>query len=294
MGRGDLIINRVLSGSRLFDQIKALVIDRKRSGQYEATAMKTFPSTATTAAPLALTLLVACGGHTSGQDAGLSAIEDGGGIPQDAMRSDAPGFLLDPFDDWEDGDRDIIPAGGRFGHWYNYDDQTVGTSLVAVVSLDLTTERHKIFQTVSTMALRVQANGYDKWGSGFGADVAAGKPYDVSAYTGLVLWAKNLSPNPSVVRVVISDVNTDPKGGICDMSPSAPAETACFDSYGRNLELTSDWQMYLMPFWTLKQGGFGLTSPTGFDTRQIIGISFANNFGATYDYYIDDIAFYRE
>src|SRR6185369_4158740 len=51
--------------------------------------------------------------------------------------ADAPadrGFTIDMFDDFEDGNLDITVAGGRYGHWYNYDDMTEGTNAIASVT----------------------------------------------------------------------------------------------------------------------------------------------------------------
>jgi hypothetical protein len=237
-------------------------------------------------------LLLACG-HAGPQDAPLVDTSDASTLDV-APPVEASMFSADMFDDWEDGNRDVLAAGGRFGHWYNYDDATPGTNVIAVVALDPGSERHSTYRSVSKMALRVSSSGYEKWGSGFSADAAAGAPYDVSAYSGLVLWAKNLSPTPSAIRVVILDVNSDPRGGICDKNPDAPAERACYDAFGQNLDLTGEWQMYLLPFWALKQGGYGLKVPSGLDAHHIYNVAFANNAGVVYEYYLDDIGFYRE
>jgi hypothetical protein len=218
---------------------------------------------------------------------------DDGLTPGDAA-ADGNTFTVDWFENWEDGDREIIPAGGRFGQWFNYDDQTEGKNSIAVVGLDPLAEVHTTFLTTSKMALRVQATGYNNWGSGYSADLAAAKPYDLSAYDGIVLWAKNLSPVAGSIRVSISDASSDPRGGVCDMSVGAPVDTACYDPFGQVIDLVGDWQMYRLPFWALQQGGWGRPEPTGLDTRHVYTITIADNAGVTYDYYLDDIGFYRE
>ena len=47
------------------------------------------------------------------------------------------------------------------------------------------------------MTLRVQASGYTIWGSGFSSIVSGGNPYDVSAYTGVSLWARSRTATPA-------------------------------------------------------------------------------------------------
>jgi hypothetical protein len=198
-------------------------------------------------------------------------------------------------DDFEDGDLDISPIGGRFGHWYNYDDMTEGANHIATVTLDPTTERHTTAGGDSKMAMRVQASGYTRWGSGFSADVAAAAVYDVSAYTGLVFWAKNLTDVPVTIKVSLQDVNSDPRGGRCDPSPEAPTETACYDPFSQNVTLVpGEWKIHLLPFWSLRQSGYGLKVPSGLAVHEVYALPFGENFGATYDYYLDDIGFYVE
>src|SRR5438445_5308114 len=167
--------------------------------------------------------------------------------------------VVDMFDDFEDGNLDVNAAGGRFGHWYNYGDDTDGMNAIGVVTLDPATARHTTYQRTSKMALRVQASGYSNWGSGFSADIAASSPYDVTAYTGLIFWTKNLSATPVSVKVAIQDVNSDPRGGRCDKTPSAPKETACYDTFAKLVTFwPGDWEVHMLPFWSLEQQGFGL------------------------------------
>jgi hypothetical protein len=213
--------------------------------------------------------------------------------------ADAPaaeaGLRVDVIDDFEDGDLDISVAGGRLGHWYNYDDMTDGMNHIAVVTLDPTTERHTTLAGESKMAMRVQATGYTRWGSGFSADIAGAAVYDVSAYTGLVFWTKNLTDAPVSIKIALQDVNSDPRGGKCDPSPDAGTDTACYDAFAQNVTLLpGDWQIHLLPFWSLHQQGFGLKVPTGLATHEVYALPVADSFGATYDYLLDDIGFYVE
>jgi hypothetical protein len=214
--------------------------------------------------------------------------------PADASPPDA-GLMIEMIDDFEDGDLDISPTGGRLGHWYNYDDATEGMNHITAVTLDPTTERHTTSAGASKMAMRVQASGYSRWGSGFSADVGGGALYDVSAYTGLVFWATNLTDAPISVKVALADANNDPRGGRCDPSPDAPTDKACYDAFAQTVTLVpGEWKIHLLPFWSLHQGGYGVKVPTGLAVHEVYAIAIGDNFGATYDYYLDDIGFYVE
>jgi hypothetical protein len=241
-------------------------------------------------------LAVACG-HTNGMN--VSPLETADASPVDEASADAAiesgGLRIDVFDDFEDGDLDVNVAGGRFGHWYNYDDMTEGSNHIAAVTLDPTTERHTTLAGSSKMAMRVQSTGYTRWGSGFSADVAAAMPYDVSAYTGLVFWTKNLTTTPLKIKFALQDANSDPRAGRCDPAADAPMETACYDAFAQEVELLpGDWQIHMLPFWALRQGGWGLPVPTGLAKREVYALPVGEYFGTTYDYLLDDVGFYVE
>jgi|SRR5579859_6608203 len=227
---------------------------------------------------------------------GLSTGDASADAAPDQLGRDADGSTLtvDMFDDFEDGDLDVNAAGGRFGHWYNYADGTDGTNTIAVVTLDPQTERHPTYQATSKMALRAQAAGYTTWGSGYSADVAASSPYDLSAYTGLIFWTKNLTSQSVSIRVALPDSTSDPRGGKCDKSPDAAKEIACYDPFAKDVVLLpGDWQVHMLPFWTLRQGGWGLKAES-FAVREVFAVAVGQNTSVTYDYYIDDIGFYIE
>ncbi len=202
--------------------------------------------------------------------------------------------VVDMFDDFEDGNLDVNSAGGRFGHWYNYGDDTDGTNAIGVVTLDPSTGRHETYRMTSRMALRVQANGYTRWGSGYTADIAASSPYDLGAYTGLLLWTRNLSTEPLAIKVAITDANSDPRGGRCDKTDGAPKEIACYDTFAKMVTVwPGEWSIHMLPFWSLEQAGFGLPAPA-LAVHEAYSVVVTDNMGKTYDYEIDDIGFYIE
>src|SRR3954462_6314744 len=96
------------------------------------------------ALPFVVSFLAACGHKGNDDAAGTQGVNSPeGAAPQDAAASAEAGsgtFTVDWLANWEDGNRAIIPVGGRFGHWYNYDDQSPGMKNIAVVGLDPLTE----------------------------------------------------------------------------------------------------------------------------------------------------------
>ena len=125
--------------------------------------------------------------------------------------------------------------------------------------------------------------------------MAGAMPYDVAAYTGLVFWTKNLTSNPVAIKVALQDVNNDPRGGRCDKADDAPTQTACYDAFAQEVTLLpGDWQIHLLPFWSLKQGGWGLPVTTGLAKHEVYALPVGNYFGTTYDYLLDDVGFYVE
>ena len=86
------------------------------------------------------------------------------------------------------------------------------------------------------------------------------------------------------VRLKIPDVNTDPEGGAC---------TECFNDFGGDLNLTTDWKQYIFPWKAMKQmPGWGNPRKPHITPSKLFGIQFQVNVpSANYDIFIDDIKF---
>ena len=108
--------------------------------------------------------------------------------------------------------------------------------------------------------------------------------YNASAYKGISFWAKVGEGSTTKVRLKVPDANTDPDGKVC---------TDCFNDFGSDLELTTTWTKYTIPFNTMAQlPGWGAPHPAGVDPARLYGIQWqVNSPGATYDVWVDDIAF---
>ena len=93
------------------------------------------------------------------------------------------------------------------------------------------------------------------------------------------------------MRVAVATVVTSgiKEGGTCLQN--------CYDSHQATVDLTPVWAQYEIPFATMVQQGFG--SPTDFDPSQIMDVYWSaadptTGFaGLCFDFWIDDVAFYR-
>lgn len=85
--------------------------------------------------------------------------------------------------------------------------------------------------------------------------------------------------------------------------PSAPCPTLsevgsdhpeklCCDPFGLSVGLTEDWHLWTVPFDEMQQGGYGRARPEGLQTSRLVRLELALGPG-NYDFWIDDIAFYR-
>ena len=65
------------------------------------------------------------------------------------------------------------------------------------------------------------------------------------------------------------DVNTDPEGGVC---------TECFNDFGADLILTTEWKLYIFPWKSMKQmPGWGSPRKPHITPAKIFGIQFQVN-----------------
>ncbi|HMF40250.1 MAG TPA: hypothetical protein VKQ32_06130 [Polyangia bacterium] len=130
---------------------------------------------------------------------------------------------------------------------------------------------------------------------------------DLTAYAGVTFWARAESPGGSVMRVHVLDVNTDPRGGICN-GQDTNAPDYCFNGFGVDLQLTETFRQYTLDFSQFTQrGGWGYHPPAGNDWSRVYLMVFEMDLpscaasattmcagGApslSFDYWIDDVYF---
>ncbi|HEY8924039.1 MAG TPA: carbohydrate binding domain-containing protein [Polyangia bacterium] len=207
--------------------------------------------------------------------------------------------VLDLVDDMEDGDALLLYRGGRSSVWYTYHDKTTG-SLTPDEGTTVTMEPIPGGRCgISNKAIRVTGSGWTDWGAGFGFDfhydlgVSKEVAYDVSAYKGMTFWARIGEMSVNTVRFGIGDQWSRPDGGHCDLTLTSGA-TACYDTFGSSVTLTTSWQRFVLPFDHLQQRGFGWPEPNGLETTTAMNVEFAiPPSSPVFDIWIDDIALYK-
>jgi hypothetical protein len=129
---------------------------------------------------------------------------------------------------------------------------------------------------------------------------------DLTAYAGVTFWARADSPGGRVMRVHVTDVNTDPQGGICNPDTSAP--DYCYNGFGVDLQLTDTFRQYTLDFSKFTQvGGWGYHPPAGNDWSRVYSLGFDMDLPScassattmcaggppmlSFDYWIDDLYF---
>jgi hypothetical protein len=198
----------------------------------------------------------------------------------------APGDLLDGF---EDEDLTLEQSGGRGGVWYLFDDGTAGSvgpsPLVTSKVVDAPA-------ALGLFGLHITASGFSGYGSGLGVDFKAGKKaYDASKYSGVRFWARVGEGKNTRHRLQLVDATTDKLGGKCNPSLDAPEGEKCDDHFGKNLVLTTDWTLYVVPFSDLSQIGWGLPGAS-LDKATLYGLQLTAKPKLDVDLWLDQIEFF--
>jgi hypothetical protein len=179
----------------------------------------------------------------------------------------------DIIDDFEDGDFNVAPLGGRVGNWYEFGDGT-GTYSFDVASIN---------RGASQKGMHTKGKDFSNWGAGLGVDMLSAKtPYNASAYSGVTFWARAAAT--LAVLVVFPDVDTDPGGKLC---------TACDHHYNKGVQVTTAWQRFNVNFADLNLESGTKPEPTGFKPEGLISVQFRMAPGQSYELYVDDLAFVK-
>jgi hypothetical protein len=205
---------------------------------------------------------------------------------RDAVDTGPTGLGL--IDDMEDNDNFILAREGRQGVWFTVNDGTPGASQTPGSPFTMSTIAQG--RGTSLYAARSSGYGFASWrplmGFWFHQPPTGPKQiYDVGRYRGITFMARlaasdGATVSPSV-RVVVPDRATDPDGLVC---------TVCNDHFGANVSLTAQWTSYTILFAAMTQEGWG-TQVAQFDAAHAYGIKFEFPVQATFDCWIDDIAF---
>lgn len=231
----------------------------------------------TSAYSCALLLLTACIAPPPRGKTGESASAE-------ALKScDASGLI----DDGEDNNNQTANVGSRGGYWYTFVDKA-GSTVTPTAG-----EQGGSFEMVSGGANGSQFAANMKGKVGNGETVYAGMgfnfvdpkgTYDASRYGGITFFAKRAQGSTAKLRVKVPDNQTDPDGKLC---------SECFNDFGFDLELGTEWTRYVLPFSKMSQmPGWGAPRPSHIDAAKLYGVQFqVNEKGANYDVSVDDVAF---
>jgi endoglucanase len=199
----------------------------------------------------------------------------------DADLAGCPGSRLD---DGEDGNNQILTSGGRGGYWYTYADKAGTTIVPPAGDTGGTFAMSEGGAHGSTLAARMQGKvgrgGIVYAGMGF-SFVDPKAPYDASKFKGIAFFAKTGEKSTTSIRVKVPDVNTDKDGKVC---------TECYNDFGVDLNLTTAWKRYVVPFASMSQlAGWGAPHTAAIDAHKLYGIQWqVASPGAAYDVWIDD------
>lgn len=184
-------------------------------------------------------------------------------------------------DDLQDGNNRIDETAGRGGYWWKSADP-MGSEIGPV---DFVPQPSKDGGGMAMNAVGETANagGDDNWGAQFGADFSQSPGYDASKYVGIRFRAKVGPDSTGKVRFKVADVNTHPKMGVC---------ASCWNHFGRDLNLTQEWQEYEFMFAALEQAPhWGDPRPASITPAKLYGFDFQVGPGQKFDIWIDDLAF---
>ena len=196
---------------------------------------------------------------------------------------DAP-VACQPIDDMEDKDFRIRLLCGRNGTWYTFNDGT-GTQVPAEGAACPATPIVG-GRSGSTYAQETTGSGFTSFGAGLGFNFVDGGPsYDAHVWSGVQFWAR-MATGSATMRVVLSDGNTDSRGGVCSSAPGG-----CGDYFGVVISLTSTWALYKVKFTDLRQQGWGYAA-TAYDPSKAYGVQWNIDAGPPFDLWVDDVSFF--
>jgi len=190
--------------------------------------------------------------------------------------------------DGDDNNNQTVVIGGRGGYWYTFSDMD-GTEIWPTAgakggTFEMTPGGAENSPYAARFKGKVAVAETPVQG-GMGMNFLDPKGgYDASQYGGISFWAKAGVGSVTQVRMKVPDANTDPDGGVC---------SECFNDFGLDLKLTTEWQHYIVPWGSLAQlPGWGMPKKFKVDSSRIFGIQFqVDAQGKEFDIWIDQIRF---
>lgn len=186
-------------------------------------------------------------------------------------------------DDFEDGNNQLTLDGGRDGYWWPKVD-TAGSTLQPTPFASSEDAGDGSDGAMHVFGKTVSGDPTLAWGAGFGVNLRDQTAiYDGSRYAGVSFKAKVGPGASNSVRFNVGDINTHPAGKMC---------TACWNHFGKNMILTTEWKEYKVTFSELRQKpDWGAPRPPSIEPSKLVELDWSIDPGQTYDIWIDDVAF---
>lgn len=193
--------------------------------------------------------------------------------------------LIDAF---EDGDQRINVIDSRDGEWFQAKSRVGGSPLG-----NMSVESGALHMSGGPTTLNPADGEPDDWAT-FG--VPLGQCYDASPYAGFRFRIRSAGASGSNESIRFS-ISTPPTteisaGGVCP-----DGDAGCYNHFGKNLVLSSDWQEVTISWAELIQSpSWGIKAPPGYAKEaHIMAVNFAPLENTkSYDFWIDDLQFTTE
>jgi hypothetical protein len=183
-------------------------------------------------------------------------------------------------DDLEDGNEKVAPLGGRDGYWFTSKAEN------AAIKFPLPT-----FVTApggpsgsKQMVMFTGTTAYkDQWGALVGVGfLASGALYDASKYAGIGFKIRGSKAGLNV-RLKVPDEGSLPEGGVCK---------ECWNSFGKELILTTEWQDVALTWSELtQQPDWGSPRPLQINPAKVKNVEWSLYPGVEFDFTLDDVHF---
>jgi hypothetical protein len=184
-------------------------------------------------------------------------------------------------DDLEDADNQTAALGGRDGYWFTSkaDNASIKTPPGAFATAAGGPAGSKQMVHFSG-----KTEHKDQWGAVVGVGfLASGALYDASRYAGIGFKIKGEKAGLNV-RLKVPDEASLPEGGLC--------KAECWNSFGKELILTTDWQDVALQWSELtQQPDWGVPRPPQVNRAKLKNVEWALYSGVEFDFTLDDVHF---
>jgi hypothetical protein len=164
----------------------------------------------------------------------------------------------------------------------------------------------------SRYAMHVAGGPFVDWGGNMGfsfspplnvtsvdvTDPETGEMRQGQGFEGITFWGRLGGASGNNIRIEVGEPHTDQNytgnagGPYCNPNTTDDNSEEGCDKFGAVALLRGDWQRFFIPFAEMRQQGWGRRAEQ-FDLTQLLSFSMFYAQG-TWDFWIDDLAFYRQ